>query len=80
MKTTLASRGANKNHYDSTETALLRVKNYLLLAMNKGQITLQVHLDLRAAFDTVDHDTLMRRLRTKLGLMETATLSYLITK
>ena len=58
-----------KNH--NTETALLKVKNDLLLAMNKEHVTLLVLLNLSAAFGTVDHDILMRRLGTKLGLMET---------
>ena len=42
----------------STETALLRVKNDILLNMNKQHVTLLVLLDLSAAFDTVDHNVL----------------------
>ena len=39
--------------YHSTESALLKVKNELLLNMDNGHVTILVLLDLSAAFDIV---------------------------
>ena len=60
-------QSAYRQHH-STETALLKVKNDLLMAMDKGQVTLLVLLDLRSAFDTVEHEMLLERLRSTIGL------------
>ena len=44
-------QSAYREHH-STETALLKVKNDILMNMDMGHVTLLVLLDLSAAFDT----------------------------
>ena len=56
----------------STETALLIVVNDILSNMNKKQVSILVLLDLSAAFDTVDHAILLRRLETSFGITDAA--------
>ena len=54
--------------FHSTETALLRIKNDILMNLNKQHLTLLVLLDLIAAFDTVDHVMLLNRLNSNFGI------------
>ncbi len=56
----------------STETALLKVTNDILCENDKGKITALVLLDLSAAFDTVDHEILLSRLETDVGVSDVA--------
>ena len=49
--------------YHSTETAVLKVLADILSALDTGDVAVLTLLDLSAAFDTVDHATLLRRLK-----------------
>ncbi len=58
--------------YHSTETALVKVQNDILIDIDNKNVSLLVLLDLSAAFDTIDHDTLIGRLRNSYGIGGTA--------
>ena len=45
----------------STETAVLKVLADILLELDSGDLAMLTLLDLSAAFDSVDHDTLLTR-------------------
>jgi hypothetical protein len=65
----------------STETALLKVTNDILTALDGGDVSVLALLDLSAAFDTIDHVTLLGRLHTLYGISGSALAwfeSYLI--
>ena len=55
----------------STETALLKVTSDLLKSTDDGNISVLALLDLSAAFDTIDHAILLKRLRCSFGIDET---------
>ena len=54
-------------HGHSCETALLRVLNDVLCSADRGELSLLVLLDLSAAFDVIDHELLLARLKKKNG-------------
>ena len=58
--------------FHSTETALLRVQNDLLRAVDKHQEVVLILLDYSAAFDTINHELLINRLRKRYGITGTA--------
>ena len=57
----------------SPETVLVKIVNDILLDMNCQHESLLVLLDLNAAFDTVDHTTLLRRLETSFDTADALT-------
>ena len=58
--------------FHSTETALLRIKNGILMNMDQQNVTLLVLLDLSTAFDTVDHAILLDHLYSNFGITSQA--------
>ena len=55
------------NNY--TETALLKVREDILQAITHRKVTCLVLLDLSVAFDTVDHQLLLNRLKHRFGVV-----------
>ena len=55
----------------STETALVRIHDDILQALDREKGVILVLLDLKAAFDTVDHSMLLRQLYA-IGIRESA--------
>ena len=55
-------QSAYRPPHHSTETAILRVLSDILLAIDAGDLSALVLLDLSTAFDAVDHNILLRQL------------------
>ena len=67
--------GLNQSAYKpnhSLETALVCIQNDLLRAMDNQTIVIMLLLDLSAAFDTVVHSVMLRRLSHDVGVVQTA--------
>jgi len=60
-------QSAYRAHH-STETSVLKVLADILQALYSGDLAMLTLLDLSAAFDTVDHSTLIRRLEKSYGI------------
>ena len=58
--------------FHSCETALVRVHNDVIRAIDNRQCVILLLLDLSAAFDTVAHEILLNRLNSKFGISGTA--------
>ncbi len=54
--------------YHSTETALVKAQSDILYAIDRKQAVLLVLSDLSAAFDTVDHQLLLKTLTSRFGI------------
>jgi Reverse transcriptase (RNA-dependent DNA polymerase) len=55
-----------------TETALLHMMDSFYKAADDKKLTTLISLDIFAAFDTISHSILLRRLETEFGVMGTA--------
>ena len=53
------------------ETALIKIVDDILWSMEKGKVTALMALDLSAAFNTVDHEVLLRVLQKRFGIERT---------
>ena len=73
MKTTLCQATSQPTGPTfSCETALLKLTDDLLWAMEHQEVTPLVAIDLSATFDTVDHDMLLSILSKKFGVVNKA--------
>ena len=54
--------------FHSTETIRLKLRNNLILDLDRGEVNSLILLNLSAAFDTVDHSILLIRLQNWFGL------------
>ena len=68
-------QSAYRAHH-STETALLRVTNDILKALDSRNDVILILLDLSAAFDILDHDILLFRLHLSFGFKGIALNSF----
>jgi len=64
----LYQSACRSNHSTETETAVLHVLSEIFTAADRGDLSALVLLDLSAAFDTVDHDVLLKRLDISYGV------------
>jgi len=60
-------QSAYRTHH-STETAVLKVLTDIIYAVDDGDLSVLALVDPSAAFDTVDHDILLTRLRVSYGV------------
>ena len=54
----------------STETALLKVQNDILMAIENKNCVALLLLDMSAAFNTVDHEIVLERMSKRFGIKD----------
>ena len=54
--------------YHSTESNIVKLTNDLLVSLDQGEVSLVIFLDVSAAFDAVNHQVLLERLKTLYGI------------
>ena len=59
---------SNHRKQCSTETALVNVKNDIMVHLDQGSRVALLLLDMSAAFDTLDHTTLLNRFNKEFGI------------
>ena len=64
----LESHQSAYRQHDSTETALVKITNDILSAMDNSQCTLLILLDQSAAFNTVNQNELLYQLKKRYGI------------
>ena len=64
----LPDRQSAYRAFRSTETVIARLLSDILTALDAGDFAALALLDLSAAFNTVDHSSLIRRLQSSFGL------------
>jgi hypothetical protein len=60
----------------STETALIKIMDDILSEIDHGSVVSLVSLDISAAFDTISHKTIIKRLEDEFGIVGTALLWF----
>ena len=62
-KQRLSTQQCGKKKWNSTETALIQTTDSILQNIDKKELTVAVLLDMSKAFDSIDHDILIMKLR-----------------
>jgi hypothetical protein len=65
-------QSAHRKHHSTDETALLKILDDLSRSIDDWRSAVLVGLDLSAAFDTIEHDILIERLRSVFGVTGSA--------
>ena len=63
FKDRLASTQSGNKRHHSTETSIIHSNDFILNAMDNKKVTASVFLDMSKAFDSLNHDLLIKKLR-----------------